>query len=321
MPYSHKKGIVIWHPLPDSIANRSPLILRGRRFTPSNLKVVIQSVHNHFKDGRTEISKVICRKLKWKQPNGWLKDRACRDVLVQLAKIGLIEFPPPLIRRKRKESQVRKANYLSSYDLATTITTFPKQITFEFAKSNTAEKVWNEVIDRYHYLGHKVTVGRCIKYLVKVEDQLLGALAFSSPAWRLQVRDSLLDLIGIKAAKIRDSVINNSRFLILPNVQVPNLASTILSLATDRIIVDWNNYYSILPQIVETFVQPSRFFGTCYKAANWIDIGLTKGYAKKGASYHNSQEPKQIFIYGLNKPIRRKLLKAIGKNGEKQIKG
>ena len=107
----------------------------------------------------------------------------------------------------------------------------------------------------------------------------------------------------------QDYSVNNSRFLILPTLQVKYFASHILSLATNKIVNDWNSYYSITPLIAETFVQPSRFEGTCYKAANWLEVGITKGYAKKGQTYRNSQEPKKIFLYGLNKRTRLAMLK------------
>lgn len=147
--------------------------------------------------------------------------------------------------------------------------------------------------------------GRCIKYLIKTEDKLLGAIAFSSPAWRIIPRDEALKAIGI--TEIRDHAINNSRFLILPHVQVPNLASHLLSLATKKIVDDWAWYYALEPLVAETFVQPSLYYGTCYQAANWLEFGTTKGYAKRGQIYRNSQEPKRIFLFGLNKQIRRQL--------------
>ena len=191
---------------------------------------------------------------------------------------------------------------LSSFDLTTPITEFPRSIQLEFAKGNQAEKIWNELVSEYHYLGNRTTVGRCIKYIVRSKNRLLGAISFSSPAWQLEPRDKALKAIGI--SNPHDHAINNSRFLILPFVQVPNLASYILSVATKNIVHDWSRYYSVKPLIAETFVQPSLFDGTCYKAANWIEVGTTKGYAKRGSSYRNSQEPKKIFLYGLTRQIR-----------------
>lgn len=320
LKYNHKSGKVMWHSLPDAVAKRAPLTIRGRYFSPTDLVTVSHCVKDNFDKGRTYISEALCKQLSWKQPNGWLKDRACRDALVQFERMGLIELPPPLIKRKETKTKSSKTTYSSEFDLVTPITTFPPQISLEFAKGDDNEKLWNELVERYHYLGHQVQVGRCIKYLVKTEDRLLGAVAFSSPAWNLSVRDELLTLIGIDPARVLDLVINNSRFLILPNVTIPNLASRVLSIATSRVLRDWTKYYSIAPQVAETFVQPSKFLGTCYKAANWIEAGFTKGYAKKGSSYHNSQEPKRLFLYGLNPEIRRELLRAIRSKQQAGIK-
>ena len=289
-----------------------PLVLRGRMFSPKDLRLIRRCVSQHYEKGRTFISQVICNELDWKQPNGWLKDRACRDVLLSLETLHLVKLPPPHSPpRTLPKSKPRTKVVLAKYDFTSSLVEYPDEVVLVFAKGNQYERVWNAVVDEYHYLGHKVIVGRCIKYLVKTGDILLGAVAFSSSSWRLAPRDTLLTSMGFSAVTIRDCVVNNSRFLILPNVQIPNLASTVLSLATSQIVADWSQYYSITPLVAETFVQPSLYLGTCYKAANWLEIGITKGYAKKGASYHNSQEPKRIFLYGLNRQIRRQLRIAV----------
>jgi hypothetical protein len=185
------------------------------------------------------------------------------------------------------------------------------RIKLEFAKGNAAEKTWNQLVEEHHYLGHQVVVGRCLKYLVKLDDKLVGAISFSSASWRLQTRDQLLGNLGWDQAEIRDRVINNSRFLILPTVKIPNLASGVLSIATRQVRQDWELYYGVRPYVVETFVQPSRFKGTCYQASNWIQVGITKGFAKRGATYRNSQEPKALFLHGLEPRIRTRLNRVI----------
>jgi len=280
------------------------LVLRGRKFTNNELNIIQQSIFENYDKGRTYISRDICSKLDWKQPNGWLKDRACRDVLLHLEEIEFITLPPALIHsNSNKQANVKGSkSYLTEFNLSTPITKFPESIELHFAKGNTNEIIWNELVDQYHYLGHNVIVGRCIKYLIMSDSRLLGAISFSSPAWRLKPRDDILKTMGIKNPQ--EYTINNSRFLILPIVQIKNLASYLLSLATKKIVEDWNSYYSTTPLIAETFVQPSRFEGTCYKAANWLEIGITKGYSKKGQTYRNSQEPKKIFLYGLDKRTR-----------------
>lgn len=286
----------------------TPVKIRGRVFTDTDVGLIRELVTEHFERGRTYISKIVCEKLDWRQPNGWLKDRACRDVLRQLEALDLIELPPPLEKQKRSHSSSDRSvpNLLSHYDLETPIRSFPTKIELTIAKGDKDELLWNQLVKRYHYLGHKVIVGQCIKYIIRQStEQLLGAIAFGSAAWRLSARDRILRQVGIEEP--RNYTINNARFLILPNVQVKNLASHILSLATQQVVRDWESYYAITPLVAETFVQPSLYSGTCYLAANWIEVGRTRGYAKRGHSYRNSQEPKIILLYGLTKRIRRQL--------------
>lgn len=291
----------------DDLSQLTPIKLRGRVFSRIELNIIKRCVRDNYDKGRTQISRAVCEELNWRQPNGWLKDRACRDVLRKLDDLEVIKLPPSHIFKDKKKSLPSSKNndYLSEFDLESLITEFPTQLSLIFAKGNRYERIWNTLVAKYHYLGHGVIVGRCIKYVIQSNDRLLGAIAFSSSTWHVSARDSILRSLGI--AHIRDSVINNSRFLILPNVQIPNLASHLLATSTRQIVKDWASYYSITPLIAETFVQPSLYSGTCYKAANWIEVGETKGYAKRGASFRNSQEPKRIFLYGLNKQIRREL--------------
>ncbi len=292
------------------------MILRGREFSNSDIAIIRSCVSEYYNLGRTQISKIICEMLNWRQPNGWLKDRACREVLRILESKDEINLPPSKINKKNNAIRIEKTDdkekILSQFDLTTPIVDFPDEIKFVFAKGNKHERVWNAIVDKYHYLGNQVAVGRAIKYLLLNDNKILGAISFSSASWHLIQRDILLGNLGI--SQPRDYVINNSRFLILPNVKVKNLASCILSLATKQVTEDWSSYYSITPLIAETFVQPSLYDGTCYRAANWINIGTTKGYAKRGAYYHNSQEPKLIFLYGLTKNIRRDLSKMVLEN-------
>jgi len=268
----------------------------------------MRCVADHYGEGRTRISEVICARLGWRQPNGWPKDRACRDVLQRLENLHLVKLPSRLSNPQNGKSTVTKRNRKKLLcGIQTPVSTMPERIELEFAKGNASEHLWNAIVDEYHYLGHRVQVGRCLKYLIRGDGKLIGAISFSSPAWQLGVRDSLLKRIGISSSSVRDVVINNSRFCILPKVRVPHLASRILSLAARQVVQDWCQFYSVKPLLAETFVEPNRFEGTCYRAANWNEIGRTSGYAKLGPTHHNSQEPKMVFLYGLTRAYRRRL--------------
>lgn len=291
---------------------RLPLVLRGRRFTYRGLRAIMRCVAQHYGEGRTRISEVVCSRLAWRQPNGWPKDRACRDVLRRLEELRILKLPPRLAKptNKRLSANDPSRNKLLRGVVAPVLG-MPETIELEFAKGNAAEHLWNALIEEYHYLGHRVQVGRCLKYLIRGDGNLIGAISFSSPAWKLSVRDKLLERMGLTCPHSRNLVINNSRFCILPQVRVPHLASRVLACATRRVAVDWLQFYSIEPLLAETFVEPKRFEGTCYRAANWTEIGMTNGYGKLGASHHNSQQPKMIFVYGLTRAYRRKLATVI----------
>jgi hypothetical protein len=287
---------------------RLPMMIRGRRFTYRGLRTVMRCVADHYAEGRTRISEVVCTRIGWRQPNGWLKDRACRDALLRLERLRVIKLPPRFADNLPKQA---KEAFTIPPGTIEPVVVMPETITLEWAKSNPSEQLWNALVENYHYLGHKIQVGRCLKYLIRGDGQLLGAISFSSPAWKLAVRDTLLKQMGMTALRsAHDFVINNSRFLILPQVRVPHLASRVLALATRQVLTDWTWYYSIEPRFVETFVEGKRK-GTCYKAANWTMLGMTNGYAKVGASHHNSQRPKKVFFYGLNRNHRRKLRKSL----------
>ena len=292
---------------------RLPIVIRGQAFGLRELRIVLQCISEHKAGGRTKISEVVCTRLAWRQPNGWLKDRACRDALRRLEVMGLVELPPSLVNRKpgqRTPTPAKPPKRISHYDLESEVVSIPDEIHFVMAKGNQEERIWNYLVNLHHYLGHRSTVGRSIKYLILSGNRIIGAISFSSPTWRVASRDKILGHIGMSVREIHERVINNSRFLILPGVNAKSLASRLLSLSIDIIKSDWRWYYGVEPFIIETFVQPSLFDGTCYKAANWMQIGRTKGYAKVGAGHHNSQDPKQMYLYGMNRPMRAKLLAA-----------
>lgn len=291
----------------EQLSDDNGLRLRGRRFDIEDIGLITTLVYEYFDRGRTFISQAVCEELNWKQPNGWLKDRACRDVLRELESQGFFRLPKPQATYNNgRRNTARPHDVLAKYDLITPLETYPTRIEYVFSKGNQYEPLWNALIQNFHYLGYRTPVGRSIKYLIVADDRLIGAIGYSSPAWNIASRDRILDILDIRDPLQR--TINNSRFLILPHVRVKNLASKVLSQATSKVKSDWASYYSVEPLLAETFVSPSRFQGTCYRAANWVEIGVTKGYAKRGSHYRNSQEPKLIFLYGMEKHIRKKLL-------------
>jgi hypothetical protein len=265
-------------------------------------------IRDHPTWGRTRISEEICEELNWYQANDRVKDRACRVALLRLESLGYLELPkrildrggrPPLVPMRREQ------------DGQETISKMPAQLETRLVTTRSDSRLWNGLIGDYHYLGLATPVGRLIRYLVFADGQVVGAISFSECAWNVRPRNALLRTIGFSDHEVHDRVIGNNRFLILPSVNVPNLASRILGQSIRQIPRDWADRYGVAPLVAETFVDPTRFLGTCYLAANWILIGRTKGYAKRGASHTNQQAPKIILLRGLASSLHRKLQLAI----------
>jgi len=168
--------------------------------------------------------------------------------------------------------------------------------------------LWNEYIDRYHYLGYTPLPGAQLRYFVKSEDQVLALLGFGAAAWKTAPRDAYVGWDASTRKKNLHLVVNNARFLILPWVRSKNLGSKILSLISKRIRADWQERYHYEPVLLETFVEKERFQGTCYKAANWVYVGDTKGRGKPDVHHECNLPVKSVWLYPLRKDFRRRLI-------------
>jgi hypothetical protein len=286
--------------------------IRGRIFSSKDINLIKRIVKNKYALGRTKISLEVCNVLNWVQPNGWPKDRACRDVLIYLEKNDFIKLPPQKTKRTYKKRTSTNNTHFIKVD-ATPISSLDfSSLKLIQVKGCKDEKLWNWLVNKYHYLGFNVFVGRSLKYLVSSNDKIIGAIGWCDPAWSVSARDIILQKAGFDKICSRRQGINNGRFLILPWVTVPNMASYILALATKTILIDWSKYYSVIPLYLETFVDPTRYYGTCYKAANWLKLGSTKGFKKIGSNYINNETPKIYFIYPLNNVLRRQIINLLG---------
>ncbi len=287
---------------------RSPQTIRGRTFTTYEINLISKLAQEYFEEGRTRISIEVCKALNWRQPNGWLKDRACREVLRFLHRNRYLRLPKSKAVRKRGNNRLRlQRTFLQNVDTTLITSADLYSLVFKQVKGDKDKLLWNWLVNKYHYLGFKVFVGRSLKYLVYSGDRILAAIGLCDPAWSLAARDVPLKKLGIEVEEIRRRGINNGRFLIMPWVKVENLASRILSITIRRFVKDWQSYYSVNPLMLETFVEPGRFNGTCYKAANWVYLGRSRGYLKSGSSHWNSQVPKMLFVYPLARNIKKKL--------------
>jgi hypothetical protein len=276
------------------------IIIRSKQFGPSEIALIKQIIAENPAISRRELSILISQRLNWYQANGHLKDRACRDVLLRLAQKELIDLPQPIYTLKTQNAGVKRIDFVEPITTITTnISELPRPV-FKIAHDSARRQLWNYLIDTYHYKGCRIVVGRHIKYLVYVEQQLIGCFGFADAVLQLRSRDQWLGWNEQQRAANLHLIINNVRFLILPWVQIRNLASKLLSLSTRIVPDDWQRIYHYRPVLIETFVEQQRFRGTCYKAANWIYLGQTAGLGRSGMRYYSHGIIKDIYVYPLS---------------------
>jgi len=283
----------------------------GREFNDETLSEIREIVDSCSGISRTELANTVCELWDWKRPRGGLKTVECRQFLEHLESRGLIVLPegrsgrPPGVKTRvlRTESGEEQA-VLSG----TVRELSPLQLNRVITKEQRDQ--WYELVDRYHYLGYQVPFGAQVRYFIESQDgKRLGCLQFSSPAWKMAPRDRWIGWNQGQRAGNLQKIINNSRFLILPWVQVKNLASAILARVCRVVPRDWEQQYGIKPVLVETLVDTSRYRGTCYQAANWIHLGTTSGRGRQDRDHvRHGQSPKAIYVVPLTSRFREALL-------------
>lgn len=284
----------------------------GRIFTAEDLTLIREMVEDCMGLSRMELANTVCELLDWERPTGRLKAKECFDFLEYLDEKGRIQLPEKLKTGRRKGCSTR-IPVTEQGDQRPPITGTVKEfapITLHNVTTKEQQLLWRELIGRHHYLGFKVPFGAHHRYLIeaaKPQPTTLGCLQFSSPAWKMADRDNWIGWDQDTRKRNLQRIVNNSRFLILPWVQIKNLASTVLSLAARTIASDWENRYNVTPVLMETLVDPARYTGTCYRAANWIYLGTTTG---RGRMDENRKRPvrKELFVYPLHRKFREKLL-------------
>jgi hypothetical protein len=179
-------------------------------------------------------------------------------------------------------------------------------IQLEAVRNKEDIRLWNEYIERYHYLGYKRPFGAHQRYFIRSEtsNKLLGCILFSAAAWALAERDAWIGWEKEDRSRRLHLIVNNTRFLIFPWVKVKNLASKVLSLATKQVRIDFQERYGYEPVLLETFVDVERYQGTIYQAANWVKLGLTAGRGRMDRYTERLSSPKQIYLYPLRTDFR-----------------
>ena len=277
------------------------------KITENEIEFIQQFIQNNPSLGRTQLSKQLCILWNWCGPNGQYKDISCRDMLRELDKRGKITLPVSqnAMHKLRKRTSVKHLNHDTTPVTKSLRELLPLKI--EIVSSGTLSNCYKSFIDQYHYLGFDRTIGENIKYIVYSCNNIpLACLLFGSAAWSCSPRDKFIGWDNDCRRENLCFVTNNSRYLILPWVTVPHLASHILSVISRRISNDWMNKYAHPVYLLESFVEQNRFRGTCYKAANWSNTGYTTGWGRNGG--HTAELPvKDVYLYPLIKNFRMKL--------------
>jgi len=252
---------------------------------------------------RKDLSVHFCREVGWLKPDGGLKDMSCRVAMLKMEKDGHLVLPPPRRKHFKPHRKIRTLLAVEQAEICKNAGEF--DLEFDVVTRGSSS-LWNEFIDRYHYLGFKTLPGAQLRYFIKAEGQILALLGFGASAWKTAPRDTFIGWDKATRRKNLHLVVNNARFLILPWVHSKNLGSRILSLASKRIADDWQERYKYRPVLLETFVETYRFRGTCYKAANWACVGKTCGKGKLG-NREGDVPTKSVWLYPLCRDFRSKL--------------
>ena len=278
---------------------------RGRVITAQDLEFIREFIRQHPRLSRRRLSAQLCEAWQWRQANGALCDMVCRGLLLMLHRAGEIELPPvrqislnPFLRR------ARPAPVLIDQTPLTGALSEIKPIAIEQVRRTAHEPLFNGLIEHHHYLGYEQPVGEHLKYLVWAQRRPIACLAWSSAPRHLGSRDRYIGWSATARRRNIRLVAYNTRFLILPWIRVLHLASHILGQVTNSLSHDWEQMYGHPIYFAETFIDPARFRGTCYRAANWRFLGMTTGRGKASTSKRPNRSFKEVLGYPLTPRFR-----------------
>jgi len=291
----------------EAIDSLTSTTFAGKRFNRKQLLEIQQTVYDCRHLSLRELAHTLCEHLNWVTPGGKHRIQACLNALQQMQQVGLFELPQKKACSKKvtQKSLQWGEHTAPQAPIKGSVEQFT-ELRIEPVTEQNAIARFNEYIDRYHYLGYRRPIGNHLRYVIIGQDSqgehLLGCLLFAFAVNALACRDQWIGWNDKQREKHLPLVINNTRFLIFPWVAVKNLASKSLALVTQRIANDWLTHHGLHPVLMETFVEPQRFEGTSYKAANWSHIGHSTG--QKGREKTPQRTPKAVFVYPLHKDFR-----------------
>ncbi len=286
-----------------------PITYRGRTLSSEDVGFIRELIRQHPQASRRRLSQLLCEAWDWRQVNGALRDMVCRGMMLMLHRAGHIELPAkkfsppnPLGKRSKPATDI----LLDQSPIPGPLRAL-RPLEIRQVRRTSLESLFNSLIERDHYLGYTQPVGEHLKYMVFSHDRPVACLGWSSAPWHMGPRDRF---IGWSPAVRRSNlyfIACNTRFLILPWVRVPHLASHILGKMARRISEDWQKVYNHPIYYLETFVDQERFAGTCYRAANWQHVGQTTGRGIKDKAHKVTLSIKDVLGYPLTKDFRKRL--------------
>ena len=282
----------------------------GREFTAKEVSLIQEVIETCAGLSRFELSHTVCELLEWKRPGGGLKARECRDFLERLESQGVLTLPdkkscgsskPRKLIAPAEEGQVHS-------ELTGSVEEFAP-LDIDLVENRQQRQLFQGLLSRYHYLGYAMPYGARLQYLVYVSRprrEVVGCVQFSSPAWRMKVRDQWIGWDDATRKLRLQHIVNNSRLLVVARIR--NLASMALSRALKRLRTDWLRQYGVDPWLLETLVDRQRFYGGCYRAANWTLLGETSGRGRMDrTNQRHGAQVKTVLVYPLVKNARRRL--------------
>ena len=287
---------------------------RGREVRTKDIEFIRELISSNPKDSRLALSKKLCLAWDWTQANGHLKDMVCRSLMLILHRAGHIRLPEPRCRPKNNIAIRKKPEKIKDTDFDCSAMEKHlkayQPLEIRQVRQHPDEQLFNRLMETHHYLGYSQPVGEHLKYMVyEPNGRVLACMAWCSAVRHLGPRDRFIGWAPTKRAENIHFIAYNTRYLILPWVKVPHLASHLLGYMARHLPRDWQEHYGHTIHFLETFIDPELYSGTCYKAANWFSIGKTTGRGIRNKTQKKMVPVKEILVYPLGKNFREHLLK------------
>ena len=283
-------------------------MVAGREFPVEVIARIRQTVQEQPELSRAALSRLVCQWLSWRQPTGKWREMSCRVALRKLAQRKLIALPAPRNARPERKAIEQSELLRDCEKIECELKELgPIELVAVRGRQSEGSRLWKEMVACHHYAGYQPLVGAQMRYLIRCRRGWVGALGFSAAARHVAARDRFIGW-SVRARRVhREEVVANSRFLLLPWVKVRNLASNVLALCVNRLAADWQRSYGYRPLLVESYVDRRRFRGTCYRAANWINVGRTAGRGRQDRECRPQRSVKDIYLYPLSADWQRRL--------------